>query len=416
MAHSSDRKLLPLRGAIQHYDWGGAGFIPALLSIENEAQKPFAELWIGAHPKAPSQVELGGGTIGLDQFIETAPEQILSDGVIRAFGPRLPYLLKVLDARKMLSIQVHPSKTEAQKGFERENAAGIPLSAGNRSYKDDNHKPEVHVALTDFWLLHGFRPQDEIEACLEALPEFRELQSQNIGGDICQLYQCIMKMPQSLVDYILNPLIHRLNPLYQAGELNKDEPDFWAARAALEFPLPDGRRDRGIFSIYLMNLVHLKPGQGTYQGAGVPHAYLEGTNMELMANSDNVLRGGLTPKHVDVSELLSVVQFEGHAPEVLTGTELSATERAYPTPAPDFQLSRIVITPEQAHASAPMHGPDSLIVMDGNVQITSGADTHTLERGSILLAPSNLAYTIRTSSAQAILYKATVLLSPERNF
>src|SRR6202167_4936371 len=163
--------VLMLRGVVQHYDWGGHHFIPDLLSVENPSCKPFAELWIGAHAKAPSLVELGGVDEPLDNLIAEEPEAILGQAANEHFHGRLPYLFKILDVHKMLSIQAHPTLAQARRGFARENAEGIRLEASHRNYKDDNHKPEIGVALTEFWLLHGFRPLEQIAETFAHTPE-----------------------------------------------------------------------------------------------------------------------------------------------------------------------------------------------------------------------------------------------------
>jgi mannose-6-phosphate isomerase class I len=227
----------------------------------------------------------------------------------------------------MLSIQVHPTKEQAAAGFARENAAGIDLGAAERNYKDDNHKPEVAVALTDFWMLHGFRPLDQIAEALRKVPELcssmPDFSARLVrAGDVTQarrdllrdLYRAVMTMPQEHVDLLLNALVERLA---SGAWSDKDGPDYWVARAAETFPPVGRHRDRGIFSIYLLNLVHLRPGQGTFQPAGTLHAYPEGVTVELMASSDNVLRGGLTRKHVDVSELMGILSFDDGTPQGL---------------------------------------------------------------------------------------------------
>jgi mannose-6-phosphate isomerase class I len=163
--------VLPLHGVVQHYDWGGYDFIPKLLGIANSERKPFAELWMGAHPKAPATADVAGLAMPLDQLIAEVPDRILGPSASARFGGRLPYLFKVLDVASMLSIQVHPTKEQAAAGFARENAAGIDLGAAERNYKDDNHKPEVAVAVTDFWMLHGFRPLEQIAEALRKVPE-----------------------------------------------------------------------------------------------------------------------------------------------------------------------------------------------------------------------------------------------------
>src|ERR1700728_2460623 len=167
--------VLTLQGVVQHYDWGGHDFIPDLLEMENATRRPFAELWIGAHAKAPSIVELADGPEPLDELIAEVPDALLGQAANAHFGGRLPYLFKILDVHKMLSIQAHPTLAQARHGFARENAEGIPLDAGNRNYKDDNHKPEIGVALTEFWMLHGFRPLEQIAQTLASTPELGSL-------------------------------------------------------------------------------------------------------------------------------------------------------------------------------------------------------------------------------------------------
>lgn len=420
-AYAASPSVVPLKGAVQHYDWGGFEFIPSLLGEDNAAGEPFAELWIGAHPGAPASAQLANGPVTLDRLIAAAPDAILGADNAARFEHRLPYLFKVLDAHKMLSIQAHPTKRQAEEGFARENAAGIPLKAPNRNYKDDNHKPEVHVALIDFWMLHGFRPLEEIAQVLEATPELAPLMRDfgkrleragdepSVRKDLLRsLYGHVMVMEQAEVDSVLNPLLARLS---QEQPADKDHPDYWALRAAENFPLPDGHRDRGIISIYLLNLVHLKPGEGTYQPAGMLHAYLEGVNVELMANSDNVLRGGLTPKHVDVAELMQTLTFESGPGKVLRGVAASDTVTQYPTPAAEFAVSRIALPAGGSLESGTSHGPDAVIVIEGAADCRSGDGMLGLERGSIFFAPSGVEYVIE-ASVPSILFKASVPTKP----
>lgn len=411
---------LPLHGMVQHYDWGGHNFIPDLLGIENATGRPFAELWMGAHAKAPSLVELAGKQRPLDQLIAEAPEVTLGPAASGHFGGRLPYLFKILDVRKMLSIQAHPTLTQAKEGFARENAEGIPLEASHRNYKDDNHKPEIGVALTEFWMLHGFRPLEQIAETLDRTPELGSLMpgfGQRLaaaGHDhgarralLRELYSNVMTMPQGQVDSLLNGLLARLQAKPVPG---KESADYWALRAAENFPLPGGHRDRGIFSIYLLNLVHMQPGQGTFQPAGVLHAYLEGVNVELMANSDNVLRGGLTSKHVDVPELLKILTFEGGTPEVLEGVQISGHERVYRTPAQEFELSRIALGPRSHYAGEATYGPKVLLVLSGCGAVTAAARKTSLDRGSIVFLPSGTEFVIETGGEDLLVFQAALPL------
>ena len=298
--------IYEIRGVVQPYPWGGRNFIPELLGVPNPAGQPQAEYWLGAHPNASSQVVQKDQTKPLDQMIALHPQEWLGKLVYQQFG-RLPYLFKILDVKDMLSIQAHPSKAAAEKGFQDEERRGIPLLAAHRNYKDDNHKPELMFALSEFWLLQGFKEPALLETTLQSVPELQFLIPAWEKEGYISLYETVMLLPQAEVQRRLSPLFDRLLPLYEAGKLKKDSPDFWAARACQTF-CKGGALDRGIFSIYLLNLVHLNPGEAVYQDVGVLHAYLEGQNVELMANSDNVLRGGLTSKHVDVVELIKQVR------------------------------------------------------------------------------------------------------------
>lgn len=409
----SDPRLVKIRPAVQHYEWGGTEALPALLGVGNPDQRPFAELWFGAHPKAPSLAETPRGGIPLDALIAEDPRGWLGEAAIRRFGPALPFLLKALDARKMLSIQVHPALEQAREGFERENAMGIPIHAPHRNYRDRNHKPEVHAAQSEFYMLHGFRPLEQIGAWLESTPEARAVMPEfpvrlrEAGNDrqrraalLRELYTHVMHLPQERVDELLDALLARLE---SAALWPPDTPEHWALRAAREFPLPGGRRDRGIFSIFLLNLVRLQPGQGTFQPAGVLHAYLQGTTVELMANSDNVLRGGLTPKHVDVAELLRVVRFEDGPVPILEGEPCGGGERVYPAPAEDFELSCIRL--EGAEVLRETRGPEILLVMEGQAAVSAQGGQVDLLRGQAVFAGSGVRYAL-PPEGRAVLWRA----------
>lgn len=399
-----NEQIYKLNGSIQHYAWGGYDFIPDLLGIENFDHDTYAELWLGAHPKAPSLAHLNGEPVALSKLIDADPEKMLGPKIAEQFGGHLPFLFKVLDARDMLSIQVHPSKSQAENRFEREEASGIPLDSASRNYKDKNHKPEVHVALTDFWMLHGFRPEEEIADTLHLIPEFVPLLSTLESEGLAGLYAEIMRAPQTRIDDLLKPLLNRLST---KDIDDKDNPDFWAKRAAETFPLPDGHIDRGILSIYLLNLLHLKPGESTFQAAGVPHAYLFGTTMELMANSDNVLRGGLTSKHIDVDELLNTVEFRGSKPEIIQGKQINQAEKLFPAPAPDFQLSEIRLSKNQSYEQNSGHGPDILMVLQGQLDVKSEESISSFSRGDAFFVPDALPYGLEATQP-SMLFRASV--------
>jgi mannose-6-phosphate isomerase len=383
--------IYPLKGTVKHYDWGGTSFIPSLLQIENTDKRPFAEYWMGTHPQDNSVIELPEHPPALlRQFMAENPT-LLGTHVEKAFG-HLPYLLKVLDVKDMLSIQVHPSKAAAAIEFARENEAGISLDSPRRNYKDDNHKPELLVALGDFWLLHGFKPEEALAETLNTVPELKELLMVFQQSKYEGLYQLVMEIPQEDVNRILRPLVDRIIPLYKENKLDKADEDFWAARAALTFTdQQDHHIDRGIFSIYFFNLMQLKKGQAVFQDAGVPHAYLEGQNVEIMANSDNVLRGGLTNKHIDVKELLKHVKCEPTESGIISGKQLLDGERIYETTAPDFQLSVFELKAGSKVNFVPATA-EILLLTEGTVVLDNGFETITLQKGN----PSAIAFPDQT--------------------
>jgi mannose-6-phosphate isomerase len=395
--------IYKLKGTIRNYDWGGTDFLSELLSYPNEFKRPMAEYWLGTHPIGPSVLVTKKGDIQLNKFIERRPDVTLGKTVAKKFG-RLPYLLKLLDVRDMLSIQVHPSKHIAEVEFAKENKHAIPLEAPHRNYKDDNHKPELVVALNDFWLLHGFKPVGKLKTTLQAVPEFQPLLNifDDTGYD--QLYKTVMEMPQASVNKILQPVLDRVIPLYQNGQLKKLDEDFWTARAALTFN-QDDKIDRGIFSIYFFNLLRLQHGEGIFQDAGVPHAYLEGQNVEIMANSDNVLRGGLTTKHVDVKELMKNIRFAETIPQILHPQRING-EEIYRTAAPDFKLSRFELKKNNDSSFLTATG-EILLTIDGKILIRSDDEELELGRGEAAFLISHRQIFLRPLS-DVDLFRASV--------
>jgi len=401
-----DNKVFRLKGKVQHYAWGGFDYIPGLLSVSNPDRKPFAEYWMGAHENAPSGLVVGEGkTVDLDKYIGQRAEERLGGYTFNRFG-RLPYLLKILDVKDMLSIQVHPTKKNAEIEFAAENKKGIALNAPDRNYKDDNHKPELMLALSEFWLLHGFKPLPQLQKVLAEVRELRFLIPVLAEGSYRQLYKKVMEMPQSAVNSVLQPLLDRIIPLYKSGELKKTDEDFWAARAALTYD-QKGNIDRGIFSIYFFNLLNLHPGEAIFQDAGLPHAYLEGQNVEIMANSDNVLRGGLTPKHVDVPELLKHVRFDATEPHIISEENTPGHITVYKTPAPDFELSKISLLQGES-LTIKAHSVEIFIVLEGNVGvIEEGGAPFGRKKGEVFLAFDSAKFELKAQQ-DAVIYKAAV--------
>jgi mannose-6-phosphate isomerase len=388
-----------LKGAIQHYAWGGYEYIPRLLGIDNADKQPFAEYWMGAHNSAPSQIQNGENSFELNELLRSHPE-LLGSSTEKKFK-QLPYLFKVLDVREMLSIQVHPTKEEAEKGFDAEEERGVEIKSPQRNYKDRNHKPEVLIALSDFWLLHGFKPKEELKATL-SVPQFRSLLPVFESGGYEGLYRYVMEFPQKEVDAMLLPLVQKEVRRRSFHESERNETGYWVGEYYLNKETKN--IDKGIFAVYFFNLVYLQPGQAVFQGAGVPHAYLCGQNIELMANSDNVLRAGLTNKHIAVDELMKHTKFEAVHPKILTG-EQTGKEKIFRFPVDDFMLGKIRLNAGDAHSIKPA-SPEILICIEGSVKVKA-ANSIELNKGEAFIAFAGCELEIRATSP-ALIFRAAV--------
>lgn len=406
MSTLMEHGLSQLVGKVQNYAWGGYTFIPALFGLQAESGQTYAEYWIGAHHKAPAEVlHYNGKAVLLHDLIACQAEDILGSYVAQTYG-RLPFLLKVLDVREMLSIQVHPTKSEAEAGFARENELGIPLDAPERNYKDNNHKPEVQLALSDFWLLHGFRPAEQLSEVLAGTPELCTLWPIFMHSSYAGLYQYVMEMPAETVNTLLCPLAERILPKYHAGALDQTSPDYWAAKAMQGQSA--GQYDRGIFSIYFLNLVKLKPGQAQFQDAGVPHALLSGQTIEIMANSDNVIRGGLTPKVVDIPQLLKLVTFKGMTSEIIEGQQhTSPYEQCYPAPSREFGISRIMLCKGDCYENT-THSAEILLVLQGSALVGTMGREMPIEKGGSVIIFADKRYQVRAMSEDVLLFRASI--------
>jgi mannose-6-phosphate isomerase len=356
-------EMYRLQGVIQHYSWGGNTFLPTLLNQNNPEGKPFAEYWLGVHPGGPGTIGLGHGAMTqLNNLIGSDKLKHLGGKTLQQFNG-LPFLFKILDVKDMLSIQVHPNKEKAKQGFLDEVQRGIDISAPHRNYKDQNHKPEVMVALSEFWLLHGFAAN--IEERLKQFPFLQQFLPQFQAGGLKTLYEYLLRLPQASVNELIAKHAEKIIPLYLANQLQKENPDFWAARAMLNL-CADGQYDKGIFSIYLMNILHLQPGEGIFQGAGLLHAYLEGQNVELMANSDNVLRAGLTPKHIDIPQLLDNTDFVVTNPQIIQ-VSLNNGFQEYPCDTSDFLIQRVLLIQGEEREMR-LAGPSIVLQINGEAQ------------------------------------------------
>lgn len=361
-----------LINSVQNYAWGSKTALTELYGIANPQQQPMAELWMGAHPKSSSQVvDANGQTVSLRDVIEKHKSTLLGEAVAERFG-ELPFLFKVLCAAQPLSIQVHPNKRNSETGFARENAAGIPLDAAERNYKDPNHKPELVFALTPFLAMNAFR-------------EFSEIVS---------LLQPVAGAHTAIAHFLENPNAERLSELF-AGLLNMQGEEKSRALAILKAALENQQGepwqtirliaefypdDSGLFSPLLLNVVKLNPGEAMFLFAETPHAYLQGVALEVMANSDNVLRAGLTPKYIDIPELVANVRFDAKpANQLLTTPEKNGAELDFPIPVDDFAFSLHDLSAQETPVA--QQSAAILFCVEGEAVLSKGEQRLVLKPG-----------------------------------
>lgn len=377
-----------LRGAVRTYAWGSHTAIADFTGRRSPTVHPEAELWFGAHPGDPASLVSEDGDQSLLDVINADPEGQLGVVTRDRFGDALPFLAKVLAADEPLSLQAHPSAQQAADGFAREDAMGIPVNAPTRNYRDRSHKPELIVAIGPFEALAGFRPVDETVRYLRALavsdldPFVSLLAGQPDANGLRALFTTWITAPQSDLDVLVPAVLDGAVAYLRSGATEFAS----EAKSALEL----GERypsDAGVLAAMLLNRISLAPGEAIYLPAGNLHAYLHGVGFEVMANSDNVLRGGLTPKHVDVPELLRVLDFTP-TDDLVIRPQVTADgfELAYGTPAPEFAVSMLHLDGDllghQVDAPARHDGPQVLLCTEGCAQLHAKSNVLTLQRGS----------------------------------
>jgi mannose-6-phosphate isomerase len=388
--------LYKMRNQVQPYSWGDREALCELYGTENPGNEPQAELWMGGHPKAPSLLVDGasGDTVSLPKHISSDPQAALGPAR-NAFGDRLPFLFKVLCAAEPLSIQAHPSLSQARAGFAREEAEGPAITADNRNYRDDNHKPELICALRPFWGLRGFRTAAEIQQEFqgqEFVSSDVDLGLPETDADIRGFFHALLLLPEDERRNLVAAGLARATARWESNEgSSPPEPGnplaryYWVERIAEVHP-----GDIGILSPYFLNLFSLEPGQAVYQPAGILHAYLYGVGVELMANSDNVLRGGMTVKHVDADELLEVGRFEPDAIELVEPRASDAVEVsqgqaiAFPTPFEEFELQKVTV--ESGTAAVKGEVPQIVFCHSGSGLIRCGNENVRLLPGESAFA------------------------------
>ena len=373
--------FVKIEGKVQDYLWGGHDFIPNTLQSKTiDRTKPSAEYWLGTHPAAPSITSTT--KVALDQFL------------YQQSSPTLQFLFKVLDVKEMLSIQSHPTKEQAIAGFEKENALGIDLKANNRNYKDKNDKPELMLALSEFWLLHGLRPIKSIQGELSRYKFLDPLKAiLESEGLITAFAFALNDNDHQVASMCVQLAEHVTN---NASKFRRNDIEFWIQQWVKTHP----GVHKGLLTLFFFNLVKLDEGQAIYQPAGLLHAYLEGQNIELMANSDNVLRAGLTPKHIDVKELLNTCTLSTSDPEryLIQTNKQPDGSMAYPTPFTEFQLDEL--DSKDSHVfDWESKTPEVVFCYRGEITLTHKVESLTLRQGqSALILPKNLIHATLTSA------------------
>ncbi|CAN7261530.1 mannose-6-phosphate isomerase, class I [Arthrobacter sp. LjRoot78] len=388
--------MYEIKNVLRPYAWGSTTAIAGLLGRQASGG-PEAELWVGAHPDSPSvALAADGGPLALDTLISSDPGHHLGSASVAEFGPRLPFLLKVLAAESPLSLQVHPTLEQARAGFAREEAAGVDRSAAERNYKDDNHKPEMIFALTPFEALCGFRPAASTRALFEHLAASMRVMSLEVPHvflDVAQdlaapvEHDALKAAFTRLIGggHAVSHAVRELVAALKAGLPMSPYQTELSTVVSLHGHYPG---DPGVLISLLLNRISLAPGEAVYLPAGNVHAYLHGLGIEVMASSDNVLRGGLTPKFVDVPELLDTVEFESVGVPMLAAEMSELGQELYRPPFREFQLQRIELEPDGGPVPLAQSGAAVIIVVSGSVLLDSPKGDLHLDRGASAFLPA----------------------------
>lgn len=376
-----------IEGRAQHYAWGSPTAIPGLLGVP-ATDEPYAEHWWGAHESAPSLVD----GKPLDAVIAEHPDAVLGEATAHRFDGRLPYLMKLLAADRPLSIQAHPNREEAEAGFARENAAGVAIDSPERTFRDSWPKPEVVIAITPFVGLCGFRDPvrtallfDRLGVADELAGVIGPLTQRKGSAALAEVFLDVLSLDGDrlrLVDLVVDAAADHVDDDGELGE-------FARTTVMLADAYPG---DRGILAAMLLNIVTLLPGDGIFLGAGNMHAYLHGVAVEVMANSDNVLRGGLTGKHIDIDALMSVVRFVPEQPSFVRVDVVGPRTYHYATKAPEFTVWRV--DPGDWPVPVPGQGPRIAIVLNGDAHVASGTCVLDLARGQSALLMADESATV----------------------
>lgn len=402
-----------LKNSIQHYAWGTRGnqaFIPNLLGFKPEPGLPYAELWIGAHPKAPSTIVVGEMLVPFDQWINAYPVQILGSKIANKFSNKLPFLFKVLSASESLSIQVHPNKAQAHALHLHD-----PIH-----YPDANHKPELAIALDSLTALMGIKPFADIQETLRRYPEIANFIGKRVCASVLNAATLDPQRQQIFIQTLFSTLIKNsiahekelVRAIEQLAErlskfpsLEEIEILFLSLKAKYTGP------DVGLFAMFLLNLVHLKEGQALFTDAGTPHAYLKGNIVECMANSDNVVRVGLTDKFTDPENLIDVIDYNP-APLSILRNSPDVEEKIYQTPASEFCVSRLKLNSPTERRETTENRLKLFLVTKGTLVVRWNSSSEDgriiLQQGQSILIPACLREFRLSAEAPVELFKVEV--------
>ncbi|PST85366.1 mannose-6-phosphate isomerase, class I [Photobacterium sp. NCIMB 13483] len=381
MTDSTRTVFFKMDNVIQDYAWGSVTSIEQLFAIPNLDQKPQAEMWMGAHANGCSVITVNGEAVRLADFIATDPDAIIGAETQAKFA-ELPYLFKVLAAEKALSVQVHPSKHQAEIGYAKEEKIGIARNAANRNYKDPNHKPELVFALTPYQAMNGFRELAEIVELfttinLDVISDLVNTFAANqTDAGLRDFFEAMLSLEGERKESAVNGLLAFCHE-------HKDQPLF-ALLIDLSEQYPG---DIGLFVPLMLNVLTLQPGEAMFLSACTPHAYIKGTGLEIMANSDNVLRAGLTPKFMDVPELVANTEFKSMAAnELLLAPTMVAGGLDYQIPVPDFKFS---VYKQVNDIALQNTSAEILFAIDAPLTVThQNGETLTLEKGQSVFIPT----------------------------
>lgn len=381
----------------KNYDWGDLEAVTHLFNYPNPERKPIAEVWFGAHLQGTSKVILQNNQnsneeIDLITFIHQHPIEILGTKIADQFDSQLPFLFKILSAKTPLSIQVHPDLIHAKNGFLKENDLGIDLSDPLRNYKDPNHKPELTYAITPFYAMNGFREFNDIIHLFEkldckVLSAHVEAFKKNLNSKGLETFFIALLTLSSEDKHIA---IQTLRDKIKQHSNLFDELTTWAIKKIAQSYLDDV----GLLMPLVLNTICLQPNEAIFLTAKTPHAYLYGTALEIMANSDNVLRAGLTPKHIDIAELLENTDFNPLPKDkILTKPIKKDHQLEFPVPVSDFKFAMIQSS-ENIKTQQKVESVEILLCIEGTVKVQAqNQDEICLQTGeSLLIAAETKCY------------------------